>query len=369
MVGGKILSKIPGRKLEAGDLATSGGQMGRQRGAVAGAEANSLSSLWKDRGIKSSVSERSDSIILNQMVVPKSNRGRGAGTQAMQELIDYADSIGKRVDLSPSADFGGNKNRLTEFYKRFGFVENKGKSRDFEVSESMYRPASANPDQIGQRGAVAGNSPNDATPEGRQEGQPVAPVDQIDDGSEQFTPDGSIRLYHGGKKDLNSIKGSGESIGPLMENRFGGLFASAEMSTAKSFSENVYYMDIKESDIARNSDLDDPEIGDRIIIENTAEDITGEEVDSLYNAIIYENEYKNYPEQSGIDEERFTELFEGFSDVGEVSWEGQRLRGEIAKQLGFKAVEMRDETGPSYLVLPGTEVKRVTQGGTMEGNQ
>jgi len=249
MVGGKILSKIPGRKLEAGDLAASGGQMGRQRGAV------------------------------------------------------------------------------------------------------------------------AGNSPNDATPEGRQEGQPVAPVDQIDDGSEQFTPDGSIRLYHGGKKDLNSIKGSGESIGPLMENRFGGLFASAEMSTAKSFSENVYYMDIKESDIARNSDLDDPEIGDRIIIENTAEDITGEEVDSLYNAIIYENEYKNYPEQSGIDEERFTELFEGFSDVGEASWEGQRLRGEIAKQLGFKAVEMRDETGPSYLVLPGTEVKRVTQGGTMEGNQ
>jgi predicted GNAT family acetyltransferase len=113
MVGGKILSKIPGRKLEAGDLAASGGQMGRQRGAVAGAEANSLSSLWKDRGIKSSVSERSDSIILNQMVVPKSNRGRGAGTQAMQELIDYADSIGKRVDLSPSADFGGNKNRLT----------------------------------------------------------------------------------------------------------------------------------------------------------------------------------------------------------------------------------------------------------------
>jgi len=148
MVGGKILSKIPGRKLEAGDLAASGGQMGRQRGAVAGAEANSLSSLWKDRGIKSSVSERSDSIILNQMVVPKSNRGRGAGTQAMQELIDYADSIGKRVDLSPSADFGGNKNRLTEFYKRFGFVENKGKSRDFEVSESMYRPASANPEQI-----------------------------------------------------------------------------------------------------------------------------------------------------------------------------------------------------------------------------
>jgi len=199
-----------------------------------------------------------------------------------------------------------------------------------------------------QRGAVAGNSPNDATPAGRQ--------------------DDSIRLYHGGNEDLDSIKGSGESLGPVMINRFGGLFASADLSTAKSFNENVNYMDISESDIARNSDLDDPEIGDRIVRENTAEDITDEEVDALYDAIVYESESKNYQEQSGIDEERFTELFEGFSDLGEASWEAQRLRGEIAKQLGFKAVEMRDETGSSYLVLPGTEVKRVTQGETGGAN-
>ena len=39
MVGGRILSNIPGRKLEAGDLAASGGQMGRQRGTFAGVRA------------------------------------------------------------------------------------------------------------------------------------------------------------------------------------------------------------------------------------------------------------------------------------------------------------------------------------------
>lgn len=31
--------------------------------------------------------------------------------------------------------------RLREFYKRFGFVENKGRDKDYEISEAMYRPA------------------------------------------------------------------------------------------------------------------------------------------------------------------------------------------------------------------------------------
>ena len=46
---------------------------------------------------------------------------------------------GRLLFLSPSDEFGGNKKRLIEFYKRFGFVENKGKDKDFEIFESMYR--------------------------------------------------------------------------------------------------------------------------------------------------------------------------------------------------------------------------------------
>ena len=67
-------------------------------------------------------------------------RGQGVGTQAMQDLIGYADEQGKTIALSPSADFGASSvDRLKDFYKRFGFVDNKGKGRDFEISESMYR--------------------------------------------------------------------------------------------------------------------------------------------------------------------------------------------------------------------------------------
>jgi hypothetical protein len=39
-----------------------------------------------------------------------------------------------------ASDFGGNKNRLVGFYKRFGFVENKGKNKDFSTMDLMIRP-------------------------------------------------------------------------------------------------------------------------------------------------------------------------------------------------------------------------------------
>jgi hypothetical protein len=100
-----------------------------------------LMEKFKGQGIDSFISEKAKNIVLNKIVVPDNARSSGLGTKAMQDLIDYADKSGKRIDLTPSADFGGNKKRLTEFYKRFGFVENKGKNKDYEVSESMYRPA------------------------------------------------------------------------------------------------------------------------------------------------------------------------------------------------------------------------------------
>jgi len=33
--------------------------------------------------------------------------------------------------LLPTDEFGGNVNKLKRFYKRFGFVENRGKYKDF----------------------------------------------------------------------------------------------------------------------------------------------------------------------------------------------------------------------------------------------
>lgn len=47
------------------------------------------------------------------------------------------------------------------------------------------------------------------------------------------------------------------------------------------------------------------------------------------------------------------------SDSGDAEdgWEVQRLRGELARRLGYTSVEMRDEHGTVWLCLPGCEIE------------
>lgn len=94
-----------------------------------------------------------DRITLSRIVLPKEGRGQGTGTAIMQRITAWADQNGKTIGLTPSGDFGGSKSRLPGFYKRFGFIENKGKNRDFEISEAMYRPAQQSLAQAGEEDA------------------------------------------------------------------------------------------------------------------------------------------------------------------------------------------------------------------------
>ncbi|KVD35417.1 hypothetical protein WI84_16235 [Burkholderia ubonensis] len=109
-----------------------------------GAAHESLGALrdaWEARGLKVDVSEgRDGAITLSRIVVPEGERQSGVGSAFMRDLTRYADEHGARIALSPSTDFGASSvGRLRDFYRRHGFVENKGRNRDFEVSESMYR--------------------------------------------------------------------------------------------------------------------------------------------------------------------------------------------------------------------------------------
>jgi len=79
-------------------------------------------------------------ITLSRIVIPKDRRKEGIGAEAMDDIIEYADRNDKRIVLTPSKDFGATSvTRLKKFYKRFGFVENKGTNKDFTTKESMYR--------------------------------------------------------------------------------------------------------------------------------------------------------------------------------------------------------------------------------------
>lgn len=90
-------------------------------------------------GLKISLTGTGDVVTLQRIELPAESRNMGTGTAIMQQITSWADANGKTVALSPSSDFGGNKARLNEFYKRFGFVDNKGRNKDYAISETMYR--------------------------------------------------------------------------------------------------------------------------------------------------------------------------------------------------------------------------------------
>lgn len=93
------------------------------------------------------ISENEKDVTVSSIIVPKEGRKKGAGTALMQDVTDYADQTGKVVRLTPGVkdDRHGttSRKRLVKFYKRFGFVENKGKNKDFTYNAGeMYREPS-----------------------------------------------------------------------------------------------------------------------------------------------------------------------------------------------------------------------------------
>lgn len=80
-------------------------------------------------------------IKLARLVVPKEQRKEGIGSKVMEDLTALADEFGLTIALSPSTDFGATSvDRLRRFYGRFGFVRNRGRHKDYQIFESMYRP-------------------------------------------------------------------------------------------------------------------------------------------------------------------------------------------------------------------------------------
>lgn len=109
--------------------------------AALGGMTNSINEvlLTKYPKVALDISESPKAIDLSRIVVPKELRNQGVGSNVMQDLINYADETGKQIRLSPSSDFGGSPTRLKKFYKQFGFVENKGRNKDFSTRETMIR--------------------------------------------------------------------------------------------------------------------------------------------------------------------------------------------------------------------------------------
>lgn len=84
-------------------------------------------------------------VSIDEVFVPEAQRGRGYGSDAMRQIVDWADGNGVHLQLAADSSVRGAKGsaaadkRLIQFYKRFGFVENKGRNKDFTLGGPTQR--------------------------------------------------------------------------------------------------------------------------------------------------------------------------------------------------------------------------------------
>lgn len=98
-----------------------------------------IKTKYKNQTDQLNIFENKDNTIsINNLIVKENLRNQGIGQNILNDIIDYADKNNKVITLTPTSEYL-TKNRLTDWYKRNGFVENKGKNSDFSISDTMYR--------------------------------------------------------------------------------------------------------------------------------------------------------------------------------------------------------------------------------------
>lgn len=92
--------------------------------------------------------KKGNDLTLDMIVVPKDKRKQGIGSKVLEDITHYADVNGLRTLLTTAVKdtYHGTTSatRLKSFYKKFGFVENKGRNKDFTTTHNMIREPKKN---------------------------------------------------------------------------------------------------------------------------------------------------------------------------------------------------------------------------------
>jgi hypothetical protein len=149
------------------------------------------------------------------------------------------------------------------------------------------------------------------------------------------------RTYTHSGGDVQEIKKDG---------LFDGIFASSGDESMHGFGSKETTL-VPLNPIARGGDFDLDYEKAIETIKKEYPSATDEEIDLIYDMSAGD---KNVYDFDSNPLERF-----GYDDLGEASWEGQRLRGRIAVDQGFDAIEMSDEHGVSYLFPAGSKARSI----------
>lgn len=83
-----------------------------------------------------------DDVKLDTIIVKKEHRKAGVGSAVLDDIKDFADKHSKRVILTAGvrdSHWGTtSQSRLDTFYRRNGFVANKGRNKDYSISATHY---------------------------------------------------------------------------------------------------------------------------------------------------------------------------------------------------------------------------------------
>lgn len=114
----------------------------------AGEELSDLVDSVKRENVDVFIYYKNKRATLESIRVPRDSVG--IGTRFMNSLVNWADDNGVLLMLSAARkgemrskdniykEPSSNK-RLIEFYKKFGFIENRGRNKRFDISDTMYR--------------------------------------------------------------------------------------------------------------------------------------------------------------------------------------------------------------------------------------
>ena len=172
-----------------------------------------------------------------------------------------------------------------------------------------------------------------------------------------------ITLYHSSPSPFDVVKPYGTNSGAI---DFGGIFALTDPEGSIDHGSFLHRIELEESEVLTQFIIDTEISSDLIesVLRKNLRIESDEDLDLARHITELDRNVFDLDEQ---DQERLCYVFR--SDMDELAWDGQRVRGQIAVAAGYKAVEMSDEHGHSFLVLPGVEVSLVNHAGTVDAEE
>ena len=86
------------------------------------------------RGLELWVYETSSAINLADFKVPLELRQQGIGGKVVEKIKEFAQKRQKPITLAPESE-RGYKKKLENFYREHGFVHNRGRNKDYAISD------------------------------------------------------------------------------------------------------------------------------------------------------------------------------------------------------------------------------------------